>query len=81
MTRPFMIRFSFGGKGCYANVYTYNNCVAEFHVHIIEHKFHDGMPSKIILVANENTLHLHEPKDCPRAVIEAIVEQIEKRSR
>lgn len=81
MTRPFMIRFPFGGKGCYANVHVQEAKLREYHVNIIQPDLHTGLPSRIVLIHIENKLHLADPLDFPRSVLKLIVEEIEKQER
>ena len=81
MTKPFMIRFPFGGKNCYANVYMHEAELREYHIHIIEHKFYDGLPSKIVLVETDNELRPADSTNCPRNVLGIIAGQIKNQPR
>lgn len=81
MAKPFMIRFPFKGKGCYANVYTHNNSLREYHVHIIEPDSHPGLPSRIVLLNVNESLHLSEPLNLAKPVLQMIVEQIEQKEK
>jgi hypothetical protein len=78
MTKPFMIRFPLNGKDCYANVYTHEAHIREFHVQIIGPETHDGIPSRIILLAVNGRLLLSEPLDLSQAVLQLVIEGIAK---
>ena len=73
-----MIRFPFNGRECYANVYTHEGNVREYHVQVIGPETHDGVPSKIILIAVNGRLHLSEPLDLSRTVLQLVVSGIEQ---
>lgn len=79
MNRPFMIRFAFKGRGCYANVYIHEAALKEYHIHIIDPELHPGLPQKIILLQVDGKLRLAEPADFPRAILPTVIEEIEKK--
>jgi len=79
MNRPFMIRFPYKGRGCYANVYVHEAQLREFHVHIIDPDLHPGLPHKIVLMQVDGRLRLAEPLDFPRTMLPLITEEIEKK--
>ena len=78
MTKPFMIRFPFNGRECYANVYTHEGSVREYDVQIIGPETHDGIPSTIKLMSVNGRLHLSEPLDLCRTVLQLVVAGIEQ---
>jgi hypothetical protein len=79
MAKPFMIRFPFKGRGCYANVYVHEAKLKEYHVHIIEPELHLGLPPKIVLILVEGRLHLAEPLTLSKTVLSMLVEEIQKK--
>lgn len=79
MTKPFMIRFPFKGRGCYANVYVHEAKFKEYHVHIIDPELHVGLPPKIILLLIEGKLHLAEPLNLSKTVLAMLEEEIQKK--
>lgn len=79
MNRPFMIRFPYKGRGCYANVYIHEAQLKEYHIHIIDPELHPGLPHKIILLQVDGKFHLAEPMDFPRAMLSLLTEEIEKK--
>lgn len=79
MNRPFMIRFPYRGRSCYANVYMHNASPREFHVHIIDPNLHSGLPLKIILRLVEGKLLVTEPRNLSKIVLSMIAEEIERK--
>ena len=79
MTKPFMIRFPYKGRGCYANVYMHEAKLKEYHVHIIDPELHLGLPQKIILLLIEGKLELSEPLTLSKTVLSMLVEEIQKK--
>ncbi len=73
-----MIRFPFNGRECYANVYTHETPIWEYHVQIIGPELHEGLPSQIILMAINGRLILSEPVDLSTTVLQLVVAGIEK---
>ena len=73
-----MIRFPLHGKECYANVYTHEGPVREYHVQIIGPESHDGIPPTIILMSVNGRLLLSEPLDLPKTILQLIEDGIEK---
>ena len=79
MTRPFMIRIPFKGRGCYANVYVHEGRLKEYHVHLIDPDHHPELPHKIIFTVIEGRLRLSEPVDLSRTIMSLFSEEIEKK--
>ena len=79
MAKPFMIHFPFKGRGCYANVYTHDGALKEYHIHLIDSGLLHGIPLKITLLQIEGKLHLAEPLNLSKTVLAMVVEEIERK--
>ncbi|HYF31224.1 MAG TPA: hypothetical protein VD993_08905 [Chitinophagaceae bacterium] len=71
-----MIRFPFNGRECYANVYTHDSRLKEYHVHIIGSELHSELPAKIVLVAVDGQMHLADPLNLSKVVLQLVIERI-----
>lgn len=76
MARPFMIRFPFNGKECYANVYIRESRLKEYHIHLIGPELHPELPSRIIIVAVDGQMHLSDPLDLSKVVLQMVIDGI-----
>lgn len=78
MAKPFMIRFPFNGRECYANVYTHDAPIGEYHIHVIGPELHPGLPPRIILVSVDGHILLSEPTDLSEIVLQQVIDGIHK---
>jgi hypothetical protein len=78
MAEPFKISFAFRGRECFANVYTHEGKLKEYHIHIAVPDISNGLPARIVLLDVAGNLHLSEPLNLSKAISQPIISAIQK---
>jgi hypothetical protein len=81
MYKNFMIGFMYEGYFYCANVHRYNISPVEYHITILANRFKDGLPSRIILKDEGKALTQASREPVSPALLNVIVNEIQKRAR